>query len=67
MKQWNIELSYGIGFSVTGISAENEAEAINEARKIVERGTTILLYDGTVDERGLEFECVTHIQQNRKN
>lgn len=64
MKKWDIEMSYGIGFSVSEIIAETKNEAIQKARHLVEGGTTILPFDGSVDGRGLEFEQVTYIQEN---
>lgn len=59
METWDVEVAYGIRFTVSGIKAENQADAIYKARLLVERGTTILPYDGSVDARGLEFQQVT--------
>lgn len=62
MKKWDIEMTYGIGFSVCGVVAETQDEAIQKARHLVEQGTTVLPFDNSVDERDLEFEQVTYIQ-----
>ena len=62
-KKWDIELSYGIGFTVTGVPAATKEEAIHKARNLIENGTTILPFDGSVDDRGLEFEQVTYVQE----
>lgn len=57
-------MSYGIGFTVSGVIAEAPEEAIKKARHLVEGGTTILTAEGSVDGRGLGFEQVTYVQEN---
>lgn len=62
MNKWSVELSYGIGFTVSGIKAETKEEAIEKAKHLVEDGTTILPFDNSVDESGLEFDMVSYVQ-----
>ena len=62
MNKWSVELSYGIGFTVSNILAETQEEAIEKAKRLVEDGTTILPFDNSVDESGLEFNMVSYVQ-----
>ncbi len=62
MNKWSVELSYGIGFTVSNIQAETQEEAIEKAKHLVENGTTILSFDNSVDESGLEFDTVSYVQ-----
>lgn len=66
MKKWDVELSYGIGFSVTGISAETREEAIKKARSLVE-DETMIISTRTVDEGDLEFESVSYCAESQSN
>lgn len=52
MSKWSVELSYGIGFTVSDIEAETREEAIEKAKHLVEDGTTILPFDNSVNENG---------------
>lgn len=63
MKNWNIELAYGIGFTVIGIEADTKEEAIAKAREMVEEHTTILTR-AHVDEGDLEYNACTFCQQS---
>lgn len=62
MSKWSVELSYGIGFTVSDIEAETREEAIEKAKHLVEDGTTILPFDNSVNENGLEFDMVSYAQ-----
>lgn len=64
MNKWSVELSYRIGFTVSDVEAETQEEAIEKAKHIVEDGTTILPFDNSVDERGLEFDMISYVQAN---
>lgn len=63
MKNWNVELAYGIGFTVTGIEADTKEEAIKKARERVEDHTTILTH-AHVDEGDLEYDACTFCQKS---
>lgn len=63
MKKWDIEMAYGINFSVQ-VEASCREEAIEAAKTLVEKGTTILPFDNSVDDSGLMFEGVTFAKQN---
>lgn len=62
MNKWSVELSYGIGFTVSDVRAKTREEAIQKAKNLVEHGTTILISESCVDERGLEFDSVSYTQ-----
>lgn len=62
MGRWCVEMAYGIGFTVD-IRAKNREEAIEKAKLLVQ-GTTILPFDNSVEERGLEFQGVTYAQES---
>lgn len=64
MNKWSVELSYGIGFTVSNIQAETREEAIEKAKDLVEKGTTILPFDNSVDESGLEFDSVSYVKMD---
>lgn len=64
MNKWSVELSYGIGFTVSDIQAETREEAIEKAKHLVEDGATILLSDNSVDESGIEFDSVSYVQMD---
>lgn len=64
MNKWSVELSYGIGFTVSDIRAETREEAIEKAKHLVENGTTILPFDNSVDESGLKFDSVSYVQMD---
>lgn len=64
MNKWSVELSYGIGFTVSNIQAETREKAIEKAKDLVEKGTTILPFDNSVDESGLEFDSVSYVQMD---
>lgn len=63
MEKWDVEMAYGINFSVQ-VGASSQEEAIEVARALVEKGTTVLSLDNAVDESGLIFQEVTFISEN---
>lgn len=63
MKKYDIEMIYSIGFSLGGIEAESEKDAVRKARKLLEKETVVITNDVSVDNRGLEFNQVTYIQE----
>ena len=63
MKKWDIEMAYGINFSVQ-VGASSLEEAIAVAKSLVENGTTVLPFDNAVDESGLMFQEVTYFREN---
>ena len=65
MRKYNIEMCYSVGFSLCGVEAENEMEAIRKAQKLIEKGTTLITEDSSIDSRDLEFEQVTFIQEEK--
>lgn len=67
MKSYDIQMSYGIGFTVEGIKADTQEEAVNKARKMVDEGTVILPYDISVDVGNLEFEGAICLKEDTCN
>ena len=65
MAKWDVELSYGIGFTVQGVDAGTREEAIKKAKRLVEDYTDITT-GRQVDASCLEFESVTHTQMEGK-
>lgn len=63
MEKWDIEMAYGINFSVQ-VEASSRDGAITAARALIENGTTVLPFDNAVDENGLTFQGVTFVKQN---
>lgn len=63
MNNWNVELAYGISFTVTGVNANTKEEAIAKAREMVEDHATILTH-AHVDEGDLEYNACTFCQQS---
>lgn len=61
MAKWDVELSYGIGFTVQGVDAGTREEAIEKAKHLVEEHTDITT-GRQVDAGCMEFENVTHVQ-----
>ncbi|HLO11089.1 MAG TPA: hypothetical protein VK190_02410 [Pseudoneobacillus sp.] len=58
--KYTVEMSYGIGFTVTDIEANSQDEAIEKAKEIVEEEITVV--DGrNVDSSDLEFEDVNFV------
>lgn len=66
MKKWDVELSYGIGFTVSGIQAETKEQAIKKAKRQVEKDVSVLTF-GSIDEGGLEFNAVTYAKSKDGN
>lgn len=66
MKKWDVELSYGIGFTVSGIYAETKEQAVKKAKRRVEKDVSVLT-SGSIDEGGLEFEMATDIRETDVN
>lgn len=62
MKNWNVELSYGIGFTVSGVKANTKEQAIEKAKHLVEAGTDIITR-ATVEGSGLEFDQCSFVQE----
>ncbi len=62
MSKWNIELSYNMGFTVSGIEAETQEEAIDKAKYLVE-SIEIISCESAVEERGFEFDTVSYVQK----
>lgn len=60
--KWNVELCCGIGFTVTGIDADTEEQAIESAKSLVLDGTTILT-GIHVSEGDLEYDQCTYIKE----
>lgn len=63
MKKWDIEMAYGINFTVQ-VGASSREEAIAAAKTLIEKGTTVLPFDNSVDESGLAFQEVTFVKEN---
>lgn len=63
MKKWDIEIAYEINFSVQ-VGASCREEAIEVAKTLIEKGTTILPFDNAVDDSGLMFQEVTFVKEN---
>jgi hypothetical protein len=61
--KYDIDLAYGIGFTVSGIDANSHEEAIKKARNIIAKDITIL-NGRDVDAGDLEFEGVNYISGN---
>ena len=66
MKKWDVELSYGIGVTVSGIQAETKEQAIKKAKRQVEKDVSVLTF-GSIDEGGLEFNAVTYAKSKDGN
>lgn len=61
--KWDVELSYGIGFTVTDIEAGTREEAITKAKAVVEE---ITIVEGPqVSTGSLEFDQCTYTQEHR--
>lgn len=65
MKSYDIQMNYGIRFTVEGIKAGTQEEAVRKARKIVEEGITILPYDCSVDVGNLGFESAMCLKEDK--
>lgn len=59
--KWDVELSYGIGFTVTGVEAQSEENAIRKAKALVE--DTDINTGIQVDAGCLEFDQYTYVRQ----
>lgn len=60
MKKWSVEMSYGVGFTVTGIEAETKNQAIETAKEIIEDDVSIVC-GSHIDCSDLEFEQTTFV------
>ena len=64
MSRYDIEMSYGVGVSLH-IEADNENEAIEKAKKMVDEEVRIDSGFGTIEDVGnLEFEQVNYISKS---
>lgn len=61
--KWDVELAYGIGFTVTDIEANTREEAITKAKAIV--GETTIMEGPQVIAGDLEFDQCTYTKQHR--
>lgn len=61
--KWDVELFYGIGFTVTDIEANTREEAITKAKAIVEE--TTIMEGPQVSAGDLEFDQCTYTQEHR--
>lgn len=68
MARWNVELSYGIGFSIDGVDAVTKSEAIRKARDLITDETTVMTPVGVSggDLDWEECECIWAKQKNGK-
>lgn len=62
MKKYNVELVYGIGFTINDIVAETKEQAIEKAKQIVENETTVMGPHG-VNEGNLEYDQCSFIEE----
>lgn len=64
MKTYNIGLNYVLNFFVNEIEAENENEALEKARDMVEKDTIISNIHHNVSNELLDFYGGVHIYNN---
>lgn len=62
--KWDVELSYGIGFTVTGVEAQSKEDAVRKAKALVE--DTDINTGIQVDAGCLEFDQCTYARQTRQ-
>lgn len=65
--KYDVELSYGIGFTVSGIEADNQSEAIEKAKQIAEQTmltTPVTGNDVEIDAGCLEYDQCSYIQEH---
>lgn len=62
MAKWNVDLVYGIPFTVNGIEADSRNEAIEKAKKAVEDNTEIMT-GHMVDAGCLEYDQCSYSEQ----
>lgn len=60
--KYDVELSYGIGFTITGVEAESQDEAIKKAKALVEQ--TDISTGPQVDAGCLEYDQCSFIQHS---
>ncbi len=60
-KKYDVELCCGIGFTVTGVEADTQEEAITKAKDMVLNDTNIMT-GPQVDAGDLEYDQCTYIQ-----
>lgn len=64
MSRYDIEMSYGVGVSLH-VEADNEKEAIEKAREMVEEEVSINSGFGTIEDvSDLEFNQVNYIAKS---
>lgn len=64
MKKWDVELSCGIGFTVTGVEADTKENAIKKAKHLVDSSVSIMAGPG-IEEGSLTFEQCSFAKQVR--
>lgn len=62
MTKWDVELVFNAPFTVTGVEAETEEEALETAKKCVIQGTDMTT-DRLVEAGHLEFDMCSYIRQ----
>lgn len=64
MKKWDVEMSYGIGFTISGIEAETREEAIEAAQRAINEDVNVSdISEHCIECGGFEFEQVNFVQE----
>lgn len=66
MKRWNVDLSFGVGVSASGIKAETAGDAIKIVKTLVENDVMIHATGAKIDVSDLEFMECTYVKEAKR-